>query len=233
MTPHNNGFRVVSGNRCCFIWQLGIESMELQCESVDLSYWKEYFNLSFDYTCVINSIQHSNDMYLKQAEVFSRGIRILKQDKFETLISFILSQRSSIPKIASMISNISLVLGERFNGYNGFPEPKEIYDKMDKISSLGLGYRDKYIIDASRQVLEKGIEYFNTVEKLKEIYGVGDKVANCYMLFALNDYESFPIDVWIQRIIDTYYCGNFVLADDLIEYAGIVQQFMFYYERSK
>lgn len=223
-------FRITSGEYSCLAHQLESDSNHilLDCSDEDLAYWRSYFNVDVDYAKISSLIQNGEDDFLKMAEEYSRGIRILKQEKFETLITFILSQRSSLSKIRHTVSCLCEVLGSD-GEYSKFPEPIDIVNNKSKIVDLPMGYRAKYVIDASRRVLENGIDYYSSKQRLLEIYGVGEKIANCYLLFALNDYSSFPIDTWIDKTIQRVYKGNLTLDPSLREYAGIVQQFMFYY----
>lgn len=212
--------------------------------------WNTYFDLNRDYTSIVNNI-NKEDAYLKNAAVFGSGIRILKQELFETVISYIISQRRSIPSITTCVDKICEKYGKLIvpsvdepfvtplkKEYYSFPTPEELSKATtEEINDLGAGYRTPYILNAVKDFLSGKLsdEVFSNAsddeayEILLSMNGVGPKVANCIMLFALSRYKRFPIDVWMQRIIDTYYGGSYNYS--IYEEAGIMQQFMFYYER--
>jgi len=200
--------------------------------------WSSYFDLNRKYNTIRKS---AKDDFLKNAADFSFGIRILKQDKFETLISFIISQRKSIPAIRSSVEKLCETYGEKNklenDSFYAFPLPKVLANaKESDLAACGLGYRVPYILDASKKVAsgEYNLEELDKLSDdelftaLKEIKGVGDKVANCVMLFAYGRTRRAPVDTWIQKIMDTYYGGDnpFPQYKDA---AGIMQQYAFYY----
>lgn len=170
----------------------------------------------------------------------------MHQDFWEMVVSFIISQRSSIPKIKSTIEKICNVCGEKmiheYSGieYRAFPDSVQLLHGIEENrGALGLGYREDYLYklacDINSGVLDlkrlEGMGYRAVVEELKEIRGIGDKVANCIALFGLGHTEAFPIDVWIQRVIDDEFSGNFDYTV-FREYAGIIQQYLFYNKRN-
>ena len=234
---------------------LGDNEFAFSCSEKEFSrIWADYFDLDRDYEKAVSSIDHE-DEYLKEAAVFSRGIRILKQDIFETVISYIISQRRSIPSIMTSVERISALCGKKITvpalkapfvkplkkEYYAFPSPSALASlSLEQIEATGVGYRAPYIAQAaagfnsgmldpcSLTLLDDEALY----KALTAMYGVGTKVANCVMLFAFARTSRFPVDVWIQRIMDRYYSGSF----DCSKYpdtAGIMQQFMFYYERRR
>jgi N-glycosylase/DNA lyase len=174
---------------------------------------------------------------------YGKGIRLLKQDKWETLCSFIISQNNNIPRIRSLIEALSEKYGEQitFNGktYYSFPDAKTVASVgVDALRELKVGFRAPYIIDAASKVSSGEInldEIDNLptdelLNKLMTIKGVGLKVASCVSLFAYGRLDSFPIDVWIKRVLEKYYPEGFdhtILGNT----AGLVQQYLFYYER--
>lgn len=205
--------------------------------------WHDFFDMDFDYSSCISSF--SFDKTLKSASEYASGIRILHQDHWETLCSFIISQNNNIPRIKDIIEKMSEQLGTHIytdeNGkkYFSFPTPQAVLDAgEDKIFELKTGFRAKYILDAARKVCNNQIS-FNSIEnmstdealsKLCEIKGVGPKVASCVLLFSFRKYDCFPIDVWIKKILEKYY-PDFSGKEYFGEYAGIAQQYLFYYER--
>ncbi|MDO4938432.1 MAG: DNA glycosylase [Lachnospiraceae bacterium] len=206
----------------------------------DLSdpFWWHYFDMDTDYGKFIESVPPS-DKFLSAAVRCAGGIRILNQDPWEMLISFIVSQRKSIPAIKTSIEKLCERYGSRMDGYYAFPTPDELAKAdMDGLKACSLGYRAEYIYECAGRTAAGeydpwGWQVLNDDdlrEKLMSIKGVGIKVANCTMLFGYHRTGAFPVDVWIKRIEDEYYDGAFPV-DRYPGYAGIIQQYMFYYGR--
>ena len=191
---------------------------------VDSELVNHYFDIDTDYHSIIEEIPQ-DDLYLKNAAEKYSGIRILRQDLWEMIISFIISQKNNIPRIKKSIEKICNEVGGRF------PTFREL-EEMD-LSDKGLGYRDKYIKAACdfysnwTWFEEKTPNRTN----LLEIYGVGNKVADCICLFGLHQLDACPIDTWIKKIINARYNG---IQPEWMKgkYAGIFQQYVFAYERS-
>ena len=213
---------------------------ELDCSEKDYNeMWKEYFDMDTDYGIYTKNLDPEDEYLLKACE-YSKGIRILRQDKWEMLISFIISQRKSIPAIKSSIEKLAKNFGTEIEkDIYAFPKPEAILNADDTLlETCGLGYRLPYIRAAARAVLEEGVDLYNLdnlsdeelVDKLKEFKGVGVKVANCVLLFAYHRIGAFPIDVWVEKILNNYYNGNFPM-ERYKGYAGVLQQYMFFYER--
>ena len=171
----------------------------------------------------------SSHEYIRKAVEFSKGMVILRQEPFETLISFIISQRNNIPKIKNTIKRLKAVTTEG----NAFPTPDDIIRKENDILTIGLGYRYDYVISASQVVKTQGINKIDSYNKALALYGVGKKVASCYSLYGLHNMNEFPIDVWIQRILDKEFSSSLEFLKDFKGYEGILQQCMFYYERNR
>lgn len=202
------------------------------------SRWIPFFDLERDYGKIIDSF--SFDDHLTTAAKSGSGIRILAQDPWETLVSFIISQNNNIPRIKKIIESLCQLCGDKIDeNIYSFPSPERILSLgVEGLSPIKSGFRAKYIIDAAEKVSSgaivldelKGIDEAVAREKLKTIKGVGDKVASCVMLFGLGYLGSFPIDVWVKRVLEKYYPSDF---DPSVfgEYAGIAQQYLFYYER--
>ena len=167
----------------------------------------------------------SNDDFVKVAYQFGSGIRILRQDLWEVIISFIISQNNNIPRIKKSIQ----MLCDEFNGR--FPTNDELL-QMD-LSNKGLGYREEYIRNiCSCSIFDfgmlEGLTYEQSNEVLMSFKGIGEKVANCILLFALHYLDAFPQDVHIKRIIDREYGGE-LPEWAKSKYAGLFQQYIFYY----
>ena len=231
---------VIAGGRLLHITEKGGGELELSCSEAEYgSFWKDYFDMDSDYSGYISAIDPGDD-FLKKAADFGRGIRILRQEPFETLISFIISQRKNIPAIQSSVEKLCRLCGKRIGeeAY-AFPSPKALASLSEKeLSDCSLGYRTPYVREAARRV-EAGEADLDAMKKLSDeelyeelvsFYGVGKKVANCVMLFAYHRIGAFPVDVWIKRIEDGHYGGRFPV-ERYPGFAGVLQQYMFFYSR--
>lgn len=197
-----------------------------------LSKWVNYFDLLTDYEKLKNEYSQI-DITLKKACDFAGGIRLLKQDAWECLISFIISQNNNIPRIKLIISRLC----EHYNGY--FPSAEMLKNEtVDSLGYLKSGFRAKYLIDAIEKVNNKEIdlEKISTMDiqqarnELIKIKGVGAKVSECVLLFGMYRTEAFPIDVWIKRVLLEYYQKGF--PKEIYKTQGIAQQFLFHYIRN-
>ena len=207
-------------------------NIDLQCDVDEAAFfWRPYFDIATDYQSIYDKINTSDDEFLKSALAYSGGMRILRQDFWETLVSFLISQNNNIPRIKQTIKDLCLTFGKwsEETGY-GFPT-KEILDKrvtkFSDLDCLGLGYRQEYLYrlikcDSSAIVPE--------YDKLLSLRGVGPKVASCVLLYGAHDMTQFPIDAWMRKLIDDVYGGHFDV-EPYREWAGFVQQIMFYYYR--
>ena len=214
--------------------------------------WSGYFDLSVDYTKAVSRAD-INDEFLQDSIRCGYGIRILKQEVFETVISYIISQRRSIPSITTCVDRFSELAGDRIEApdleypfvkpmkdcYYAFPTVEQASKiTSEQLDSIGAGYRTAYILSAvedfaSGKLIPEAMAKLSDdelYEVLTGMYGVGTKVANCVMLFGFHRVGRFPVDVWIKRIEDRYYGGHFN-AEAYPDEAGILQQFMFYYIR--
>ena len=193
--------------------------------------WLEYFDFSTDYSELKR--QFSEDETLSKACGFAGGIRLLRQNSWECLVSFIISQNNNIPRIKGIIDRLC----EHYGDY--FPEPEKLaIETPESLSYLRSGFRAKYICDAAERVssgasdLEKiaALPIDEARSALKEIKGVGPKVAECVLLFGMHRTEAFPVDVWIKRVLAEYYPDGF--PEFARENAGIAQQYLFHYIRN-
>lgn len=204
--------------------------------------WSKYFDLDTDYGSIIDGF--SDDIILKKAAEYSSGIRILKQESWETLCSFIISQNNNIPRIKGIIERMSEKYGEVVwkdgdKKYYSFPDAKTLFEAGEKeIFDLKTGFRAKYIYDCAKTVYSEpffitDVNNLSTPEAslhLQKIKGVGAKVAACTLLFGFARHDAFPVDVWVKRILEKYY-PNGENGHLTGKYAGIAQQYLFYYER--
>lgn len=218
-----------------------------------LNIWIDYFDFKTSYKSIEKALLES-DSKIKNAIDYSRGIRILRQEEYETVISFIISANNNIGRIRKSIDNLSKDLGKKVKKYKGeeyysFPN-SEILSKVDEevLKKAGVGYRSKYIkntaiiINNNEGILKKIKEYDkeNAMNELIKFPGIGPKVANCIMFFSMEKLTAFPVDVWIKRIMEYIYFdeenkpANFIekfAIDRYKNFAGYAQQYLFYYAR--
>lgn len=203
--------------------------------------WREYFDLGLDYAAISAGF-HGGD-YLAGCVDAGRGIRILRQEPWEALCSFIISQCNNITRIKGIVERLCALCGERvdFDGerFYLFPSAETVAAlSLDELTPLRCGYRAPYILAAAREVAsgELNLEaltrcpYEDAKRRLKELPGVGEKVANCAALFGLHHMEAFPIDVWMRRALKEHFPPDFD-PTSLGEYAGLAQQYIFFRAR--
>ena len=228
---------------------------------------RRYFAMDTDYEAIREDIiSRTDSRWLKDAAESAKGIVILKQEPWEALFSFIISQNNNIPRIRKIIRSISAEYGENLSLSEGrklcpinadgcfpgcekckecgicysFPTPGDVIDNPEGLLPSKPGFRYKYLMNAAERVafgetslaeIELTGKYSYTLEELKKILGVGDKVASCAALFGFGNLEAFPIDVWMKRAIDEYFDGKLDPAT-LGPYAGVAQQYIFHYIRN-
>lgn len=209
------------------------EVYTFKCDEDDLPFWINYFDLNIDYSLFNNQVECSEDTFLISAFEYGRGMRILRQDYWEALISFIISQNNNISKIKKCVEAICHRFGHVFlySGeiYYSFPTQEEMKDvTLDDLQGLGLGYRDKYIWNVCHCSSDEIVPDRDTLLKLN---GIGPKVASCVLLYGCHKMDEFPIDTWMKKIIDDVYGGHFD-SEPYYDFRGYVQQLMFYYYRN-
>lgn len=232
-------FYVIASNRYLEIYPLENETFEFSCSQDEFdNFWQHYFDLVPDYG-LYRAVINPKDQFLMDAAAYGYGIRILHQDLWETTVSFIISQRKNIPAIQSCIEALCRNFGAPMETPHGiayaFPTPEALCNAAS-LQGCALGYREKYVLAAAKRfaagsfVLKElqALPFSEARTHILSLYGVGKKVADCIMLFSLHDIDAFPIDVWIQRIIDREYGGSFTPPP----FGGVIQQYMFYYARS-
>ncbi|MCI8405265.1 MAG: DNA glycosylase [Clostridia bacterium] len=212
--------------------------------------WFDYFDLGRDYTEIKETL--SKDSVMKTAVSYGDGIRILNQDLWETVISFIISASNNIPRIKSIIEKFCENYGKPIeymgNTYYSFPDIQTTA-KLSKedLSVIRSGFRDKYIMDAAQKFYSgelsdqyiKSLSTINAKKALMSINGVGNKVSDCILLFGLSRTDSFPIDVWIKRIMEYCYFDSEQPIETISRFAehkfgdigGFAQQYLFFYAR--
>lgn len=221
------------------------------------SIWRKYLDIDRDYSAVTQNILSSYESEaLAAAAEYGRGIRILSQDPFECVISFIISQNNNIPRIKKIIESLSLRCGtpielcEEAKKHTSSSSSLCSFPSAEALLALGeaglfelkTGFRAKYIFDAVSRTIDGRLSFEKiyaepdierAIELLCEVKGIGRKVASCALLFGFNKYDAFPIDVWMKRVAEKYFSelGDSLSGKTFGEYAGIAQQYLFYYER--
>lgn len=219
--------------------------------------WKDYFDFTTDYESIEKQILNGNDDHLKDAFKVGYGVRILKQDLWEMIFSFMVSQNNNIKRISKSIDmfcervhkkselnleelskeNRKAVLDYKFNEIYAFPLYNEVSLDLFDDASLGFGYRAPYLREICEYVSSDpcwfnffyGLNYDDAMKELMSRKGIGMKVANCICLFGLHHTDAFPIDTHVKQLLDKYYSDGFDF-EKYQGYAGIIQQYLFYYE---
>jgi len=233
-------YRGVALGRAARVWT---EDGGVYVSSGEEALWRDYFDLETDYAAVSRDFLGISP-YMDECVAFGRGIRILRQDRWEALCSFIISQCNNIPRIKGIVERLCESFGQplEFEGgtYYAFPPAETLAELTpEDLAPLRCGYRAPYIINAARLVAEGKLnldalscaECGESLTALKSCYGVGTKVANCANLFGLGHMDAFPIDVWMKRALKEHFPPDFDPAS-LGEYAGLAQQYIFYYART-
>lgn len=227
------------------------------CEENIETTCKKYFDLDRNYEEIKEKLSKI-DEHMKKSIEYGSGIRILNQDLWETIISFIISANNNIPRIKGIIERISKKYGNEiiYNGksYYTFPTVEQLSNvTVEDLRSLGLGFRDIRVYETTHMILDKKVDLkeleqekdFNKVrETLLTLSGVGPKVADCILLFStLKRWEAFPIDVWVRRVMNELYIQNEdetkvnktqiekIAKEKFGDLAGIAQQYLFYWKR--
>ena len=259
-----HSYRIIAGSSCLYITAQGDDRYELDCTVDDFDhFWRDYFDLSEDYQSIRGRIDREKDPFLWQAAECEKGIRILRQDPWEMLITFIISQNKNIPAIRRSVELLVQRCGRlckdtRGQDFYAFPEPDAVTALSEQdLLACKLGYRWKYVREAAESVLNGDTDLNGlitadektTISTLTGLFGVGVKVANCVSLFGLHHINAFPIDVWMKRILSEQYPARNAHAprskalahrardgypyEEYSPYNGIYQQYMFAYYRHK
>lgn len=198
--------------------------------------WSPYFDLNRNYRNIIAGYTEEN---LKTACAQYPGIRILKQDEWEAICSFIISANNNIPRIKGIIERLCEAFGDDVGGAYSFPAPHKLANlTIEDLAPLRAGFRAKYIIDAAQKISsgEVDIEKIKTLPlpeakaELLKIKGVGEKVAQCALLYGFGRVEAFPVDVWVKRIVEELYPQG--LPECIMGTQGIAQQYLFHWRRN-
>ena len=239
---HGKKLNIKQDDNKIFFWPCSVDEFE--------NIWINYFDLERNYSHIKKVLAQKNKI-LAEAINFCGGIRILNQEKFETLISFIISQNNHIPRIKKIIEKMSCEFGNEIEkNYFAFPNFSQLKNaNEEKLMNCKMGFRLNYILDAKKKKkngLDLGVLKNRETEIIKKnlmsIKGVGDKVSDCVLLFAYGRREIFPIDTWIKKISQKIFFGNQeadikkiheFAKNNFGDLAGYAQQYLFYYFRGK
>lgn len=236
----NGVFRVIAYGKALCISDLGGGRYDFSCSREEFdALWSNYFDLDRDYAA-LNCLVGEDAGYLRRALEYASGVRILRQEPFEALVCFIISQRKSIPAIRTCVEALCARFGEALQDNNyAFPTPGALATASEAdLLACGLGYRVPYVRQTARRVQEGGtlLEDLTCLDDealghaLRQFPGVGRKVAACVMLFAYQRMDAFPVDVWIQKVLDAEYPQGFPHSR-YPGVSGILQQYLFCYAR--
>ena len=230
-------WRVPHRDRCLYLRQHSPH--ELSAEGADEETFRAYLDLDTSYADILSRIDPA-DACLTEAAGQGRGIRILRQDPWETLISFIISQNKNIPAIRRCVERLAEAAGEehldgRGRPYHAFPGPGAVLSLGEKgLRACALGYRAPYVLSAARRVAEGALS-LSALQRapwpearlaLLSLDGVGEKVAGCVALFGLHQLNAFPVDVWIRRVLSEHYPQGFPF-ERYTPWCGVYQQYLF------
>lgn len=214
--------------------------------------WYNYLDLGRDYGTIKDEL--SKDETLREATQYGRGIRILNQEPWEILISFIISANNNIPRISKSINVLSKMLGESISyagkTYYSFPTVDKLgMAELEQIDLCGVGYRSKYIYQTSRMIYKGDVNLIKAAKldidsarkELLQLSGVGPKVADCIMLFSMQKHDAYPLDVWVKRVTEYFYIHQDVSIKKIQDFAresfgslaGFAQQYLFYFARDQ
>lgn len=250
-TPYEAGFKVFCLDKCAYCYNQNDVAV-IECDDNDESFFTNYFDLEKDYADVYRSAISYGSEVLTLSANLGKGIRILNQSPYETLVSFMVSQNNNIPRIKGSIEKLCFSLGEEriFNGekYYTFPSAEALEKAdVDFYKSIGLGYRAEYVYTLSKKLRSgynldelKNLSTDMLKKELLKIYGVGPKVADCVSFFGYNKTDSFPVDTWIEKVYRENFNGTLTSREKIAnyfvglfkDYSGYFQQYLFYYKRS-
>ncbi|MGN0819767.1 MAG: DNA-3-methyladenine glycosylase family protein [Christensenellaceae bacterium] len=245
----NDGYILQSRNKACYLYYEGDYTV---IESDDDEYFYNYFDLERDYETICRNAVNENVPCLTEAVNNACGLRLVRQDKFETIFEFIISQNNNIPRIKSTIEKLCRKVGEPFN-FKGetlyaFPTRRQLLTLSEAdYKQMGFGYRGNYFASCSEIVDDDYIRRISSLEteKLKiellKLKGVGNKVCDCISLFGFSRTDSFPVDTWVEKIYRQDFGGTLTDRKLIADYftkrfkdnSGFYQQYLFYFKRGK
>lgn len=233
-------WRVCAGNRCVRVRQQD-DTLTFDTDQTGFfGFWRNYFDWDTDYAAMCAAVPEE-DAFLRAAVAYGGGLRILRQELWEALITFVISQNNNIPRIRSAVEALCKNWGELRTDsagepYYTFPTKAQLAEAdLSALRAAGLGYRDKYIHAIAHSDFDPAAVLALPAEEAHEaliaLPGVGPKVAACVRLFGLHDFAAFPVDTWIKKMIARHYGGRFPL-ERYEGFAGVIQQYIFFYGRS-
>lgn len=244
--PRDGGFVGIALGREVLAVQDGAEVTLYGVDKQSGPAFIRYFDLERDYGTLKST--YTKDPFLRQGMEFAHGIRVLRQDPFETLISFIISANNNVSRIMGIIEKLCMQFGKPLQEEKDFPTPKVLASlSVDDVKACGAGYRARYIIETARMVCDgfdvyalANLSYEDAKQQLTTLPGVGPKVADCVALYSLGFTQAFPADVWMKRVLCGVYDYNGKNDKQLREFidkkfgrhAGIAQQYLFHYARN-
>ncbi len=248
-TLGSNGYFLKSQDKACKIFTENDKTI-IYCKEEDEEYFRTYFDLDTDYGAIYNRAKNSGYEFLSHAADFGKGVRILCQNSEEMLFSFMISQNNNIPRIKSIIEKLCVYCGKKqdFYGesYYAFPSFEDIKKlSLKELKDIGLGYRADYVSGICSAIEGGLIDELKSLnaekmrERLLKIKGIGEKVADCVCLFGFHKTDSFPADVWVERIYRENFNGEEKSRKKISSYfvskfgmdSGFFQQYLFYYKR--
>lgn len=224
----------------------------------DVEYFVHFFDLDTDYNRIKTELLGVSNVHeiMQKSIDYASGIRILNQDSFEALISFVISQNNNIKRIQAIVEKLCMLCGTNMGEYYAFPLPEQLLNvKVEDLEKIGLGYRAPYILNAVKFFVGLDLKNFKTqsVEvqetQLLSVKGIGQKVCDCVMLFGFHNLNYFPVDTWNEKVYNLYFANDFKKEDELLskkvdrklmrnrlmsifgKNSGIAQQYLFNYQR--
>ena len=242
------GYTILAHGKRLSVLPKGRDILLAPCTRLEFEQiWKRYFDLERDYSALCRALPR--DEKLRTGMSFGKGLRILRQEPFETLISFVISANNNIARIKGIVERICRTYGTQVEeNCFAFPGPEQLARASEEeLRRLGCGYRAPYLVHSARAIAEgfslealRNLSYQEAKKKLQTLPGVGPKVADCVLLFSLDFSCAFPVDVWVQRAMERY-LGYPVPRGEIQTYAaqmfgrnaGLAQQYLFFYAREK
>lgn len=249
----DNVYSLVVAGRYIEILQDGNSFTFSCCQDDFVKFWSNYFDMSTDYNSIEKRISDSADEHLKEAFSKGSGVRILRQELWEMIVTFMISQNNNISRITGSVEKLcdrckvpldkkeilDTIDIERPDRYS-FPMPEQIDFSIFDDKTMGFGYRADYLREIYQYARNhpewiddlKSMKYEDAMKSLMERKGIGTKVANCICLFGLHHIDAFPIDTHVKQLLEKYYKDGF----DFERYqgiAGVIQQYLFYFELKK
>ena len=243
---NENTFRIIAGDRCVYASQDADCLFRFDCDEESFNaFWYQYFDLSESYRHIRERVFPEADPFLWKAMEQEKGIRILRQDPWEMLITSIVTQNRNIPAIQRSIELMSEMCGDqhydsRGAEYFSFPRPERLTAlSEEQLTACRLGYRSRYVHAAAAAVADGKFDLRvlvnsdcdDAIRQLCRLYGVGTKVASCVALFGLHQLNAFPRDVWINRVLEKEYPNGYPFTS-YSPYNGVYQQYMFAFYRN-